>query len=185
MSSRWIDASEGRSKHNCKWSDEITTYQEKEKQLHSVTAADIDSTIQNTMMLRQWLNILITLHYIYLCSDRCIIALSAMIILCAVSITWQHRDHIRLTGGRCGVSSQSEVQSVSIWPMRRQHRASGVWPSEVRAERTSVPTFVDCFYTWGPKNNLSMSTNQRKKLLPSNQWHAATNVSAPFLTGLK
>ena len=130
MSSRWIDASEGRSKHNCKWSDEITTYQEKEKQLRLQKIY----SIQNRM--RQWLNILITLHYIYLWSDRCIIALSAMIILCVVSITWQHQDHSRLTADRCGSTGQSEARSDSLWPIRSRHRAS-VW-SDVRGEREQV-----------------------------------------------
>ena len=90
--------------------------------------------IQNTM--RQWLNILITLHYIYLCSDRCIIALSAMIILCSVSITWQHRDHTRLTEDRCWSPDQSEAWKISHGPIRSRHRASA-W-SDVRGEREQV-----------------------------------------------
>ena len=96
-------------------------------------------SIQYTHILykmRHWLNILSILHRIYVCSDRCIIALSAMIILCVVSITWQHQDHSRLTADRCGSTDQSEARSDSLWPIRSRHRAA-VW-SDVRGEREQV-----------------------------------------------
>ena len=90
--------------------------------------------ILNTM--RHWLNVLSILLCIYPCSDRCIIALSAMIILWVVSITWQHQDHSRLTRDRWRRTDQSEARSVSLRPIRRRHRAS-VW-SDVRGEREQV-----------------------------------------------
>ena len=62
------------------------------------------------------------------------------------------------------------IRSQEWQPLTNQKQAQSI--SLIRCERrkrTSVTTFVDCFYTWGPKNNLSMSANQRNRLSPCDQ----------------